>query len=125
MSSKNGSLSLRATNQMLDPFWVDEICSARNERLFAESSQKARSETFTGIETVVLAPGSSVTRWKPSSRLIGRCAEAGAFGWLAYSWTTSEPAFVPVLVTVAVAVSESSAVSEWLESCRLEYLNVV
>ena len=39
MSSKNGTGVFRATNQMLDPFSVAEIVSARKARLFEVSSQ--------------------------------------------------------------------------------------
>src|SRR5262245_51801720 len=39
MSSRNGILSLRATHQILAPFWVAATVSARNARLLEVSSQ--------------------------------------------------------------------------------------
>ena len=63
--------------------------------LFVASSKNASVAACTLKVTVLLWPGFSVTFWNASSRLIGRCAEAGSNGVVTYSCGTADPAAVP------------------------------
>ena len=73
-----------------------------------------------GKVTVALAPGLSVTRWKPASCSGGSWLAAGS---PTYSCATSAPATEPVLVIVAVAVAVPLALKA--PTVRLEKENFV
>src|SRR3984885_14130606 len=83
--------------------------------------QEARSWMVSGKVTVVLAPGLSVTRWKPLSCSGGSSLAAGS---PTYICATSAPATDPVLVMVAVTLalpSELKAPTDRLEKENFVY----
>src|ERR1700733_13245461 len=77
-------------------------CPSGNTHPFAASSQYDSAWPLRVKRTVVDWPGRSVTFWNPWSCRGGCPAEAGS---PRESWATSEPAALPVLVTVADTLS--------------------
>src|ERR1700689_4853418 len=97
-----------------------EYVPACASQAFAVEDHEARSWMFSGNVTVALAPGLSVTRWKPLSCSGGSSLAAGS---PTYICATSAPATDPVLVMVAVTLALPSELKAPTD--RLEKENVV
>ena len=87
------------------------------------TSQCARSATFSVSRTVLVCPAASLTRWKVRSCLIG-CLSREVRWWV-YSWTTSSPARLPVLVTSTLTSTLLRESTEGALILRLEYRKLV